>query len=100
VHFIVLKHSKFSDNKNKANNILIKALYKLYNKFEKYNFNIVASIFVKIIELSFKILKQVIYCLIRINKFIKYTILNTFVDVVCALNASKINFNFINSKSL
>jgi len=62
MHFIVLKQNKLNKNKNKANNVLIKAFNYFYNKFEKRNLDIVALIFVEIIELSFEILKQVIYC--------------------------------------
>jgi len=58
----VLKYNKSIDNKNKASNILIKALDKFCSKLKRYNLNIVASIFVEIIQLSFEILKQVIYC--------------------------------------
>lgn len=52
----MFKYNKLS-NKNKANNILIKVLNKFYNKFKKYNLNIIVSILVKIIKLSFKNLK-------------------------------------------
>jgi len=61
IHFIVFIYSEFSDNRNKASNILIEALDKFYNKIEKRNLNIIASILVEIIELSFEILKQIIY---------------------------------------
>jgi len=62
MHFIVLRHNKLSDNKNKANNVLIKALDNLYNKLERHNLDTIASILVEIIKLNFEILKQVIYC--------------------------------------
>jgi len=57
MYFIMFRYNKSSNNRNKASNILTKALNNLYNKLERRNLNIIASILIKIIELSFKILK-------------------------------------------
>jgi len=62
IYFILSKYSKFNNNKDKTSNILIKALNIFYSKLKKYNLDIIASIFVEIIKISFKVLEQVIYC--------------------------------------
>ncbi len=58
----MLEYNKLNNNKNKADNILIKIFDRFYNKLERRNFNIVVLIFIKINKVSLKILKLVIYC--------------------------------------